>query len=221
MSCAKYEITDEAVLAWCKDLHEKGYELAMSWSGGNDSGYVEFILDKPDKTDQDLEYIEYLENQCYDELDYGSWAGEFTAEGQATFDPEQNAFVGTDYYYEDTSEEVDCNIRLAVPKDVWFDRLEMHIEDHDINVSSELVVVNGFKTLGHEITQDNLNESVQDQVNEIISGIENYRSMWTDITVNYSEFTPEGDEMVHYITSLEVGTEDGDEKSIYISLDNE
>lgn len=220
MSCAKYEITDEAVLAWCKDLHEKGYELAMSWSGGNDSGFVEFILDKPDKTDQDFEYIEYLESECYDQLDYGSWAGEFSAEGTAMFDPIENAFVGTDYYYEDTTETVACNLRLAVPKDVWFDRLEMHIEDHDINVTSELIVTNGYKTLGHEIAQDNLNESVQDQVNDIIADIDNYRSMWVDISVNYNEFTPEGDEMVHYLTSLEVGTEDGDEKGIYISLTN-
>jgi hypothetical protein len=220
MSTAKYEITNKAVLAWCKDLHEQGFDLTMTWDGGNDSGFVEFIVDKSDKTDQDLEYIEYLENQCYDELDYGSWAGEFHAQGEASFDPEQNAFVGTDYYAEDTDIKLDCNIRLAVPKDVWFDRLEVHIEDYDINVSSDLVIINGFKSSGHDAAVINLNNSIHDQVDDIISGIENYRSMWTDITVDYSEFTPEGDEMVHYIYSLEVGTEDATEKGIHISLEN-
>jgi hypothetical protein len=221
MSVAKYEITDQEALAWCKKLEAEGIELKMTWDGGGDSGWVDFEIDKDETTDEDNLFIEYLRSKCYDELDYGSWAGEFTANGEAVFDPKENAFIGTDYYAEDSNTTLDCNIRIAVSKDVWFDRLELSIQNHDITVDSDLVVINGFKSTGHAEAMSHLNQSISDQIYDLISNLDNYRTMWTELSIPYSEFTAEKDEMVHYLTSLVVGTEDEEEKGIYIDLNTE
>lgn len=226
MSIAQYTVTDETALAWCNKLHAEGIELNMHWDGGGDSGWVEFQIDKADLTDEDREMISYLENKCYDELDYGSWAGEFYASGDAAFDPEQNAFVGIDSYSEDTSLDVDCELRIAVSKDVWFDQIEIALEDEEINAKVDVIVRNGFKTDVHHAAEKALATSIEEQVNIIITekvekvGHE-YRSMWEQITLSKNDFTLEGDEMVHTLKSLSVGIYESDDKSIFINLSNE
>lgn len=221
MSTASYEITDLAALAWCKKLDADGIDLTMNWDGGNDSGWVTFEVDKADLTEEDNNMIAYLENKCYDELDYGSWAGEFSANGQATFDAEQNAFVGTDYYSEDDSITKDCELRIAIPKDVWFDSVEIAIHDEEIEVSVDIKVRNGFKTEAHTKAEQALETAIQDQVCDLVADVNNYRSVWEEFTLLPSDFTLIGDEMIHIKEDISVGIYDEDEKSVFINLDTE
>lgn len=221
MNTASYEINDLAALAWCKKLDAEGIDLTMNWDGGNDSGWVTFEIDKAELTEEDHNMISYLENKCYDELDYGSWAGEFSANGQATFDAEQNAFVGTDYYSEDDSITKDCELRIAIPKDVWFDSVEIMVQDEEISVSVDIIVRNGFKTEAHTKAEEDLGTAIQDQVCDIVADVADFRSMWEEINLSPSDFTLTGDEMVHVMKKISVGIFDEDEKSIFINLDNE
>ena len=221
MSTASYEITNETALAWCKKLHEEGITLNMHWDGGGDSGWVEFQIDKSNLTEEDNEMIAYLENKCYDELDYGSWAGEFSATGDAAFDPEQNAFVGTDYYSEDESITKSCALRIAIPQQVWFDSVEIMVEDEEINVSVDIIVRNGFKTEAHTAAEEALVISIQDQVSDIVSDVQNFRSMWEEINLSKADFKLDGDEIVHIMNEISVGVYEEDEKGIFINLDNE
>ena len=52
------------------------------------------------------------------ELDYGSWAGDFSANGEAVYDSKEKAFVGTDYYSETESVPVKVSIPINIPKDL-------------------------------------------------------------------------------------------------------
>ena len=85
----------KTVLEWCKEQVAQGHELKICWEGGGDSGWCYFQIDGEEANN---EYTDHLVNSMYSELDYGSWAGEFTATGEATFDPSENAFVGIDDY---------------------------------------------------------------------------------------------------------------------------
>lgn len=224
MSKASYEITDASALEWCKRKTEEGIELRMTWDGGNDSGWVDFQIDG-DRTDEDNEFIEFLTNKCYEELDYGSWAGDFSANGEAIFNPTENAFIGTDYYSEDDTITQECALRIAIPKDIWFDSVEIAIQDEEIRVNTDLVVRNGFKTPAHTEIENALDESIKDQVNEIVKEVElaghEYRSMWEEVNLSKADFTLEGDELVHVVNSIGVGCYQTDEKDIFINLDNE
>lgn len=220
MSTASYEITDHAALAWCHKLHAEGILLNMHWDGGGDSGWVEFQIDKSDLTEEDSAMIAYLENKCYDELDYGSWAGEFSATGDAEFNPEENAFIGTDYYSEDDSITKACELRIAFPKDVWFDSVEIMVQDDEIVVDVDLIVRNGFKTEAHTAAEEAMRVAIQDQVNDIIADVDHFRSMWEEINLSKDDFKLEGDEVVHIVGHISIGVFDEDEKSIFINLDN-
>ena len=73
-----------SVKEWCDQQVAEGKELTLRWEGGGDSGWVYFELDG---SQVENEYTEKLVDYCYDVLDYGSWAGEFDATGEATYNP--------------------------------------------------------------------------------------------------------------------------------------
>jgi len=156
--------TTASVLKWCKQLHRQGKTLTLHWDGGNDSGWVWMEIDglrvhsHPEKEIQSAPQAEELIQKMYRELDYGSWAGEFHASGEATFDPKKEAFVGEGYYSEDCSVAVPCRLTITVPANLWFDHLELSIvTEHDCEspvVEVDLMVANGVKTDGHFQVQE-------------------------------------------------------------------
>ena len=86
------------VITWCNQQVDEGKELKFTWDGGNDSGYASLVLD-----DNEIEvagYSDILLDGIYEELDYGSWAGEFYASGEAIYNKEEQAFIGIDDYTE-------------------------------------------------------------------------------------------------------------------------
>lgn len=108
------------VIAWCCNMADAGHTLEICWEGGGDSGWVYFELDG--KTIEN-DITEFMVNKMYDELDYGSWAGEFNASGRAQFDPATKKFVGTDHY----SQEDDYMLVLKHPLQVVFPDIEGYV----------------------------------------------------------------------------------------------
>lgn len=225
MSTALLEITDEACLAWCNKKHAEGVTLNMHWDGGGDSGWVDFQIDG-DSTEEDQAFIDFLTEKCYNELDYGSWAGEFSASGDAEFNPTEGAFVGTDYYSEDDGETVECELRIEIPKDLWFDSLEIMIQDEEIDVSVDMIIRNGFKTDAHTAAETALSKTIETQVQEIVNDAIKYksiefRSMWEEISLSKSDFTEEGNNVVHIVKEITIGTFQSEDRHIFIPLANE
>lgn len=227
MSTATFEINNLEALAWCKKKHAEDRTLNMHWDGGGDSGWVDFQIDGA-ITDEDQAFIDFLTDKCYSELDYGSWAGEFSASGDATFNPEEGAFVGTDYYSEDGSIDYKCELKIDVPKNVWFDAVEIMIEDEEIEVSVDLIVRNGFKTEAHQNAENSMTTSIKNQVSEIVEEYINYnsspqsfRSMWEEINLSKSDFLETEAGMSATLNSISIGVFDEEQKDIYISLNEE
>jgi len=217
------KLTDGELLAWADKMDAEGFELKMTWDGGGDSGWIVFECDKTELTDEDEAMIELLKNICDNELDYGSWAGEFSASGEAIYNSYTKCFEGMDYYSEDHEIKRDCAIKVTIPEDLWFNSIEIAIQDEEINVTTDIIVRNGFKTDLHTRWESEINQDVEDQVQEVVNKVvkdgHEYRSMWEEITLTASDFTSNSDgTKTAMITSIDVGVFESDEKEICINL---
>jgi hypothetical protein len=217
-------MTKQTLISWCDQQVKDGNELKLLWDGGNDSGWVYFQLN-----DEDLEneYTEVLVQYMYDHLSYGSWAGDFSANGEAIYSVEDQAFVGTDYYCETNSMGYDVNIPIALPKHLWFDQLHIHIEvnnDETPDCQVEFTVKNGFLTSEHQELEKQITDHLTERMVKAIEKFEEeeevgFESIWEDVRLTPADFTEESsDSRVGYVGELEFRYPDGQEKEIYLDL---
>lgn len=120
------EVTHQLAIDYYSALYFAGHKIELEWNGGGDSGSVWLNLDK---SMIDVNYYSnnlslydkihaFVIDKMYDELDYGSWAGEFSAAGTAEFVIEEDfiGFKGTDHYSEDEFHSCKFNFKIHVPK---------------------------------------------------------------------------------------------------------
>jgi len=159
-----------SVLQWCRDQVEQGKELVIHWEGGGDSGWCYFKINGKEVNN---EYTEYLVDMMYAELDYGSWAGEYSAIGDATFSLEENAFIGEDSYSEEELLAFPCTVSFEVPESLWFDSISIDTEsddaDDDIRVECIFNIKNGFKSSDHLKEEENISEVIKAQLADFIT----------------------------------------------------
>jgi hypothetical protein len=213
----------QSVLDWCNDQVDQGNELKICWDGGGDSGWAYFQINNKETSN---EYTEYLTDRMYAELDYGSWAGEFHATGEAIYSKEEQAFVGIDNYSEDDTMNHECVIIVEVPKELWHDSLTINIEANDgdrTHITCTFNIKNGFLSDKHTAFIDGLEDKIEEEVDAVIqdfidhTGYE-YRSIWENIVLELKDAVVKGDFLVYTIDSLGIGTTTGDEKSIYLDI---
>lgn len=211
------------IIDWCNQQVDEGKELKFTWEGGGDSGWAEFKVDDEDFSN---EFSDDLLNGIYEELDYGSWAGEFHSSGEAIYNKEEQAFVGIDDYSEDETIGHTCEIVVDVPSTLWYDsiniRLECDHEDAELQVTVDFVIKHGFISEEHNHVRTQIEDYLRDKVIDEIENFANsneFRSMWDTITLNRSEGVETTPGFVKYeITSLSMGTTHSQEKSIYLQL---
>lgn len=220
-------VQKQSLIEYLDAMVAEGKEVSMGWEGGGDSGWCWFEIDGEQVSDSaQNSHIRSLLDHMYDELDYGSWAGEFSASGKAIYDSEEKAFVGTDHYSEDDTIHYDCKLEIRIPKSLWFDRMEIQIQEEDADVDSVFHVRNGFLTEEHDEFIEKFNNSFHKDVWAVIERFMNdpqqneYRSMWESYNLNRSEFTEQGDFMVYTIEELGIGSTSDEEKEIYLELEN-
>ena len=212
-----------SVLEWCNKQVDEGNELKICWSGGNDSGWTHFQIDGEDV---DNEYTEYLVDRMYEVLDYGSWAGEFEATGEAVYNKENQSFEGIDYYSEDETMTHGCNIVIQVPKDLWYDNLSISIEGDDgerTRIGARFGVKNGFLSVDHIIFIQDIEDKMEQEVDAVINDFINnsttdYRSIWETINLEPKNGVVKGDFLEYTINSLNIGTISTDEKDVYLEI---
>ena len=216
----------KSIVQWCKDQTAQGNELKIVWEGGGDSGWVHF---EDDAGDVDNDYTRTLVNEMENTLDYGSWAGEFSSNGTAIYNPDTNSFEGTDYYGEDTSEIIDCDILVQIPKKLWFETLRIECEcynEDNTEVSVRFIIKNGFLTQEHIDFCSNLEETLKDKFNSIfdnynsVDGYE-FKNCTDEWVINKSDTKEEGDMLVFTMNKIDLGVMGGDEKTIVLELDEE
>ena len=213
-----------SVAEWCDQQVKDGKELMLKWEGGGDSGWVYFEIDGEQVEN---EYTESLVSHCYDTLDYGSWAGEFDANGEAVYDPDQKAFVGTDYYTETDVEERDPGIVLSVPKDLWFDGLSVEVEEveyevSDHNVDVKLLVQNGIVIDKHDEVAEQLKKQIVEQLNaDFIPKIGDESAVFADATFLAADFETDrktGNKTVK-LDRVNVRFRESEDKDIFIETE--
>lgn len=216
--------TKKELLEWCLDQDAQGHSLALGWDGGGDSGYVSWHGDS-----EENDYTDALIDLCYDELDYGSWAGEFSANGEAIFDSKENAFIGTDNYSEESYIDINASIKIKVPKHLQFDVFHYEIDcpyEEGATVHVTLSIKNGFKLPEEEILIEKLQTNLEEQVDQLIADYsdsneaEGIRCYETEM-IDREEFTEEGDYLVYTLTSLNVSIDKYDPRQVFIDLNDQ
>lgn len=219
-------IAKDELIKWCDEQVANGNTLSIQWEGGGDSGWCSFHINDEQVKSEDGQISDLLD-LMYDQLDYGSWAGEFSAQGEAVYDPEEKAFIGVDNYSEDSVVDYPCKIEIKIPKNLWFDTLEIGVEGEDASVTVAFHVTNGFISEEHDEFIDNFEVSFRESILGVISDYCNddneneYRSIWETFDLSKSEFVEEGDYMKYTITSLSIGTAEVEEKDVYLELKSE
>lgn len=218
-------IATSDLIKWCDEQVAQGKELGIKWEGGGDSGWAYFTIDGDQVSDSEENgEIRQLTDLMYDELDYGSWAGEFSANGEAIYNTAEKAFVGTDYYSEEDTYNFDYPIKITVPESLWFDGLEYNMEGEEPHIDVAFTVKNGFLTDEHTKIAEQVKEQLKEQVEKAIRAynqLENateYHNIWQSEVLNRTDFKLVDDKLVITIEELGIGTCATDEKGIYLEL---
>ena len=215
------EISIKQILDWCLKKTEEGSTVVLMWDGGGDSGWVHLEVDGSDSSDPEAEA---LIDMMYDQLDYGSWAGEFSASGEAPFDPDTKMFQGTDYYTETDSTNAECKIEIRIPKHIHFDDLEIHTEDEDCSISVNFGIRNGFEHPDAAALEAKLADELKDQfikaAEDDVEDIDQIDGFWETYSLfRESDFTEDGDDLVHVMNHITYSKRYTTENYVEINLE--
>jgi len=216
----------KSILNWLKQLDKDGNELSIGWEGGGDSGWVYFEVDG-ERVEN--EYAEALVDYMDDELNYGSWAGEFSANGKAIYDHKTKTFEGTDYYGENGSDVLDVDFKIQVPKKLWFDVLHVECEacyDEAPAVSVRFIVKNGFLTNEHTNICSNLEEVLKDDFEAYFSNYEStddheFRGCNDSWILERKDAIEQDDTLIFTISKVDIQTIDREDRTVVLKLDEE
>ena len=216
----------KSILNWLNQLSEDGNELAICWEGGGDSGWAYFDIDG-DTVEN--EYTEALVDYMYEILDYGSWAGEFSANGKAIYDHDTKTFEGEDYYSEDSHDNLDWDIEIKVSKDLWFDTLHIECEkynDDETFISVRFLIKNGFLTEKHTNFCTNLEETLKNDLDELFNQYEakdgyDFRGCNDSWILERKDAVEEDDMLVFTIKKVEIQTLETYDKNVVFEIDED
>ena len=220
----KTKTKEKTLIQLADSFAEKG-TLVIAWDGGNDSGGCWMKVDGERMPWNDTD-ADRLVNLVENALDYGSWAGEFQAHGEAIYDPETKTFSGNDHYSYDTHDTVaKCKVKIELPDILWFDRLDItvrgYIDDMKIeaNFFTRARMVNPKLARWEEIMEHedgNLFKQIQTAYDSVTEN--DVESFWESIEINFNEFKKIGNKYVAYITELGYSYGKSEDKSIVVDL---
>jgi hypothetical protein len=188
------------------ELVKEGNEIRVTWDGGNDSGTITVYVG-----DKELDYGDSLESEISgvidDALDYGSWAGDFSAHGEVLYDSEQGAFVGEGEEITSDYTSTDCEIEVKVPKALNFDSITIEStgdwEYDPIHITCRFNISNGPVFEEHIDLQREIEESIEHAVTGEISNLNcTVGSVYNDWVINRDEMKEVGEYLVYVIDSL-------------------
>jgi hypothetical protein len=190
------------IIAWCDARAAEG-ELKFRWDGGHDSGWAWLEHNGEELGDGYGSISDLLVRRWEGLLDYGSWAMDGTASGEAVYDPETKTFSGEDdYHSEETldhelSEWLAEALVLRVPADLPFERLELGGEDLD-GLELDCVLRNGYITPAQQEALDRLERQLSAAYRELADAVNNSEgevseSQWVELTLPRGDFSEEAD----------------------------
>ena len=168
-------------------------ELVGSFEGGGDSGQV-YIKLESDSIDKDkLSQVEdKLYDMCHKTLGYDSWAGEFWAQGEITYDKgtEEIYITGLDEDHENHLNVANGDIIVKIPLKDWLNISELNLEIDREDCYIHLQLQNGVFKNNRESLAGKLNRLFSKEIDAFYE--ENREeegdfNEYSDITYNHSE----------------------------------
>jgi hypothetical protein len=146
--------------------------IVASWDGGNDSGWVSSTLEDV----KDIDITE-LRNLADNVLNYGSWAGNFSSQGNVLYEPKENAlyFEGSEMDNENRITVGTESFTLNMP-DVPVDNINISITnwegiDHRINVSYGVMDINAVRKI--ELALKKLSKEIEKMRDDYLEDYDN------------------------------------------------
>lgn len=215
--------TAQQLIDWCDKMASEGKNPVIKWEGGGDSGWCYMEDEDGDRLDEHPE-SEALLDHMYDTLDYGSWAGEFSASGKAPYNTKTKCFEGTDYYSQTDNTNCPAEIRIEIPAFIPFDRLEIQTEDEDCSVSCDIALDNGYIHPAAHDVMTSLEKQLREEITATVDkhyekgGERELDSFWNHYVIDRNEFKREGDMMVHVLKQVHFSVQDTEDKDVCIDL---
>lgn len=212
--------------AYLKELLARGAkEIKITWEGGNDEGSFNLYVDDEhinvdwNKKDGAYQLVDFIA----EEIDYGSFAGDFFVNGEVVYDVEQRAFVGTD----DCETVVDSVYKFKEPlvlpilKDLWFDSVSVELSgyEEEVDASVRLSVVNGPVVEEHVNFETNAVKVLENKVSQVFLDVDEVRDVWIgkDFSKDDLDVDEEGNFLV-VIKEINYNKYEGEFKEVTIQL---
>lgn len=211
-------------------LAAEGKEIKITWEGGNDSGGYNLFIDGVEVNYGDAAYGEIV-NPISDSIDYGSWAGDFSADGSVVYDSDEGAFVGEGRDTESQSCELDdIDIEIRVPKALNFDSIEIVSEGtyflKELTVRCGFVMSNGPVFPEHIETQDVMETHVKDSIDDILTTHKDCKDeeigwVYNEWTIRRESLGEDEDYLVGNINIIDFSINNTIIKSYYIPINED
>jgi hypothetical protein len=212
------------VRQWCDEQKEQGLDVCLDWDGGNDSGCVSWAGESTENIITD-----YIIDRVYDILDYGSWAGDFYAQGTMSYDEKEKAFVGEDHYSESEYTNINPEVFLNIPSKFYFEQIDYSVTDDDyrecVEVNFVIHVANGF--IDPELEewvkrQETILETViKERLNDLTFIETDYQGMDSSGSIRREEFTETEDGLLSGALDISYREDIGSSKDVMLNLNEE
>ncbi|OJV50974.1 MAG: hypothetical protein BGO31_10935 [Bacteroidetes bacterium 43-16] len=216
------KITKETI-DFCDKHVKNGNELKITWDGGNDSGYIELILNEIELLDADQDVAAII-SFAYTVLGYGSFDGDFSTSGEAIYDPDKKSFIGIDNYSHSESDIHPFNIQIRFPQSLWFDSIRLNYEIDDDNttvqVDIDCLITNGPRLDCYEKFEKMAAEIFVKDLQKEIEALNSFETTWDELIIERSQLQEVGNELVYIMTELTYSLNKNEQKPITICLIN-
>lgn len=210
-------------------LAAEGKEIKVTWDGGNDSGSFNVFIN-----DKELSWTDELSKAIIDaiesEIDYGSWAGDFYADGEVYYSATEGAFVGEGKEVTTEYDTADITFEIRIPKALNFDRITIDTEGgseyDELRCQFRLIVNNGPVFEEHVNLEEHWKDKIETMFRDFSDDLQlkadtNVEGMYNDWIIQRDEMIEDGDDLVHTID--DVGYSYGDtryqQRTVNISED--
>jgi len=202
----------------CNELSQ-AQELAVSWSGGGDSGCFNVLVNDAEIGEEPL--CEALIAIVSEAVGYWSFDGDFDAEGTVVYDPETQTFEGYDNCTEKTWTNRTCCMEVSIPESLWFDQLLLTFtnEENDCpEVEVQFRIEHGPKSPLHTRTEKLLRRRLSEALNQELKYLDDVADMWEEYSIARSDFIKQGNMLSYTIPEFGYSTYRTATQEIFIDL---
>ena len=211
-------------------LAAEGKEIKVTWEGGNDSGGYSLFIGGVEVNYGDAGYDEIVDF-ISDVIDYGSWAGDYSADGSVIYDSDEGAFVGEGQETESEAGTIDeIAIEVRVPKVLNFDSVEIHTEGTfcwgELDVTCRLTIYNGPVFQEHAEAQETLRDSIRESVIDILETNPDCKNeeigyVYNEWSIRRDLFKEDGDDLVYILDEMDFTYNNTKHQSHHIPITDE